>query len=164
MTVSKCKCCLAKEADPRWEELDRILEPHRGDPGAVIQSLHKAQELFGYVSAEVQERVAEVLNVPLSEVYGVATFYSLFSLTPRGENKIGVCLGTACYVRGAAQVLAELEKQLNVKLNHTTEDGKFTLEITRCIGACGLAPVITINEDVYGRVQPQRIKEILAKY
>ena len=164
MSVNQCKCCLTKEADPRWSELERILEPFRGDAGALIQALHKAQDLFGFVSPEVQEKVAEVLNVPLSEVYGVATFYSLFSLKPRGENKIGVCLGTACYVRGAAQVLAELEKQLNIKLNDTTEDGKFTLEITRCIGACGLAPVITINEDVYGRLQPDKVKEILDKY
>ncbi|KAF0197702.1 MAG: NADH-quinone oxidoreductase subunit E [Bacillota bacterium] len=162
--TDQCKCCSFKETDPRWLELERILEPCRGDTGALIQALHKAQDLFGFVSPEVQEKVAEVLNVPLSEVYGVATFYSLFSLKPRGENKIGVCLGTACYVRGAAQVLAELEKQLNIKLNDTTQDGKFTLEITRCIGACGLAPVITINEDVYGRLQPDKIKEILDKY
>ena len=164
MIVNQCQCCSSQETDPRWPELERILEPYRGDTGAIIQALHKAQNLFGFVSAEVQEKVAEVLKVPVSEVYGVATFYSLFSLKPRGENKIGVCLGTACYVRGAAQVLAELEKQLGIKLNDTTEDGKFTLEITRCIGACGLAPVITINEDVYGRLQPEKIKEILVKY
>jgi len=150
--------------DPRWVTLEEVLKKYRNDAGAIIQALHKAQDIFGYVSPEVQEKVAEVLNVPLSEVYGVATFYSLFSLKPRGEYKIGVCLGTACYVRGAAQVLAELEKQLDIKVNDTTTDGKFTLEVTRCIGACGLAPVITINEDVFGRVEPDKVKEILAKY
>jgi len=140
------------------------LAAHQGDAGALIQVLHAAQDVFGFVSEEVQERVAEALGVPVSEVYGVATFYSLFSLKPRGQYKIGVCLGTACYVRGAAQVLAELEKQLGVKVNDTTTDGKFTLEVTRCIGACGLAPVITINEDVYGRLQVEKVGEVLAKY
>jgi len=140
------------------------LVAYQGDAGALIQVLHAAQDVFGFVSEEVQERVAEALGVPVSEVYGVATFYSLFSLKPRGQYKIGVCLGTACYVRGAAQVLAELEKQLGVKVNDTTRDGKFTLEVTRCIGACGLAPVITINEDVYGRLQVEKVSEVLAKY
>lgn len=164
MSVAKCKCCSQPELDPRWQLLEDILSAHRGDSGALIQVLHAAQDVFGFVSEEVQEKVAEALNVPLSEVYGVATFYSLFSLKPRGKYKIGVCLGTACYVRGAAQVLAELEKQLGVKVNDTTDDGKFTLEVTRCIGACGLAPVITINEDVYGRLEVDKVKEVLAKY
>ena len=158
------QCSSAAEIDPRWEQLEEILVAYQGDAGALIQVLHAAQDVFGFVSEEVQERVAEALGVPVSEVYGVATFYSLFSLKPRGQYKIGVCLGTACYVRGAAQVLAELEKQLGVKVNDTTRDGKFTLEVTRCIGACGLAPVITINEDVYGRLQVEKVSEVLAKY
>ncbi|MBS3937939.1 MAG: NADH-quinone oxidoreductase subunit NuoE [Peptococcaceae bacterium] len=164
MPGSKCQCASQGELDPRWEQLEEILAAYKGDAGALIQVLHAAQDVFGYVSEEVQEKVAEALGVPISEVYGVATFYSLFSLKPRGQYKIGVCLGTACYVRGAAQVLAELEKQLGVKVNDTTGDGKFTLEVTRCIGACGLAPVITINEDVYGRLQVDKVKEVLAKY
>jgi len=164
MTGAKCQCSRAAETDPRWEQLEEILVAYQGDAGALIQVLHAAQDVFGFVSEEVQERVAEALGVPVSEVYGVATFYSLFSLKPRGQYKIGVCLGTACYVRGAAQVLAELEKQLGVKVNDTTRDGKFTLEVTRCIGACGLAPVITINEDVYGRLQVEKVSEVLAKY
>lgn len=164
MTGAKCQCSSAAEIDPRWEQLEEILVAYQGDAGALIQVLHAAQDVFGFVSEEVQERVAEALGVPVSEVYGVATFYSLFSLKPRGQYKIGVCLGTACYVRGAAQVLAELEKQLGVKVNDTTRDGKFTLEVTRCIGACGLAPVITINEDVYGRLQVEKVSEVLAKY
>jgi NADH-quinone oxidoreductase E subunit len=163
VAVNKCCSCQGTE-DPRYSKLDEIIQVYKGDPGALIQVLHKAQELFGYLPDDVQEYVAEGLNVPISEVYGVVTFYSLFALKPQGKYKIGVCLGTACYVRGAAQVLAELEKQLNIKVNDTTEDGKFTLEVTRCIGACGLAPVITINEDVYGRILPDKVKEVLTKY
>ncbi|MBT9154722.1 MAG: NADP-reducing hydrogenase subunit HndA [Firmicutes bacterium] len=162
--MSVCKCGSNAELDPRWEILEDILSAHRGNAGALIQVLHAAQDVFGFVSEEVQEKVAEALNVPLSEVYGVTTFYSLFSLKPQGKHKIGVCLGTACYVRGAAHVLAELEKELSIKVNDTTPDGKFTLEVTRCIGACGLAPVITINEGVYGRLLVEKVKEVLAKY
>jgi len=164
MSSSKCQCATNGEIDPRWEQLEEILAAYQGDAGALIQVLHSAQDIFGFVSEEVQEKVADALGVPVSEVYGVATFYSLFSLKPRGTYKIGVCLGTACYVRGAAQVLAELEKNLGIKVNDTTDDGKFTLEVTRCIGACGLAPVITINEDVYGRLQVEKVAEVLAKY
>lgn len=163
MSTSNCGCC-GLQSDPRLPELDRVLAEFKGNQGALIQVLHKAQEIFGYLPEEVQERVSLSLNVPLSEVYGVATFYSLFSLKPQGDFKIGICMGTACYVRGAQQVLTELERQLNVKVNETTEDGKFTLEITRCIGACGLAPVMTINEDVYARVDSTMIPDILKKY
>jgi NADH-quinone oxidoreductase E subunit len=163
MTAKICACG-GLQADPRLPEFETVLSEFKGNRGALIQVLHKAQGIFGYLSDEVQERVAAALEVPLSEVYGVATFYSLFSLKPQGEYKIGVCLGTACYVRGAQQVLNEIEKQLDIKLNDTTADGKFTLEVTRCIGACGLAPVMTINEDVYGRVEAANIAEILKKY
>ncbi len=159
-----CACGCSTQADPRFAELNEIIDKHKGQRGSLIPVLHEAQELFGYLSEEVQRQVADGLGVPLSEVYGVATFYSLFSLKPRGKHKIGVCLGTACYVRGAALVLAELEKELGIKVNDTTDDGRFTLEVTRCIGACGLAPVITIDEDVYGRLTPDRIKEIVNKY
>lgn len=164
MSKCQCNCKETMEQDPRYIKLEEILAHYQGVEGSLIQVLHEAQEVFGYLPNEVQERVAEAMNVPLSEVYGVITFYSLFSLKPRGQYKVGVCLGTACYVRGAALVLAELEKQLGIKVNNTTSDGKFTLEITRCIGACGLAPVITINEDVYGRLQPDKVKEVLTKY
>lgn len=164
MSINRCQCCTSLEDDPRFAQLEKVLEAHVGEAGALIQVLHAAQELFGFVSSEVQERVAEVLGVPLSEVYGVITFYSLFSLKPRGKYKVGICLGTACYVRGAAAILAELERQLSIKVNDTTPDGKFTLEVTRCIGACGLAPVMTINDDVYGRLEKDNIKEILSKY
>ncbi|MGI6344881.1 MAG: NADH-quinone oxidoreductase subunit NuoE [Bacillota bacterium] len=164
MEVKRCGCCSPATEDPRYQELTAIIDRYRGKEGALIPVLHQAQELFGYLPEEVQRRVADGLEVPMSEVYGVATFYSLFSLKPKGEHKIGVCLGTACYVRGAAAVLAELEKQLGIAVNDTTDDGKFTLEITRCLGACGLAPVMTIDNDVYGRLTPDKIKEILARY
>lgn len=144
--------------------LDDVIKEYKDAPGALIPVLHKAQEIFGYLPEEVQERIAEGLNVSLTDIYGVITFYSFFSLKPRGRHKIGVCMGTACYVKGQAQVLQELEKQLGIKINETTEDGKFSLEVTRCVGACGLAPVITIDDDVYGRLTPDRIKEILEKY
>lgn len=163
MEAKTCGCC-STEQDPRYVELAAIIERYSGQQGALIPVLHEAQQLFGYLPEEVQRRVAEGLGVTLSEVYGVATFYSLFSLKPRGKHKIGVCLGTACYVRGAAEVLDELKKVLQIKVNDTSDDGKFTLEITRCIGACGLAPVMTIDEDVYGRLTADKIKEIIARY
>lgn len=144
--------------------LDEVIKEYKDAPGALIPVLHKAQEIFGYLPEEVQERIAEGLSVSLTDIYGVITFYSFFSLKPRGQHKIGVCMGTACYVKGQAQVLQELEKQLGIKINETTEDGKFSLEVTRCVGACGLAPVITIDDDVYGRLTPDKVKEILEKY
>ncbi|HHW98059.1 MAG TPA: NADH-quinone oxidoreductase subunit NuoE [Firmicutes bacterium] len=159
------KCCGCQQLhDPRYEQLEQLIKHYQSKKGALVPLLHEAQEIFGYLPEEVQRRVADGLGIPLSEVYGVATFYSLFSLKPRGKHKIGVCLGTACYVRGAGAILAELEKELAIKVNDTTADGKFTLEITRCIGACGLAPVMTVDEDVFGRLTPERIKEILARY
>lgn len=164
MAEKACACKCAQTEDVRYTELEQVIERYRGSKGALIPVLHEAQEIFGYLAEEVQRRVADGLNVTLTEVYGVATFYSLFSLKPRGKHKIGVCMGTACYVRGAAAVLTELEKELGIRVNDTTDDGKFTLEITRCIGACGLAPVMTINEDVYGRLTPDKIKEIIGRY
>jgi NADP-reducing hydrogenase subunit HndA len=158
-----CSCCQEAQ-DPRYDELAEIIEQNRGQEGALIPVLHQAQELFGYLPERAQRQVADGLGVPLSEVYGVATFYSLFTLKPRGLHKIGVCLGTACYVRGAAEIVDELQRVLGIKVNDTTEDGKFTLEITRCIGACGLAPVMTIDDDVYGRLTATKISEILSRY
>lgn len=163
MEAKKC-CSCAQLSDPRYEQLTELIERYQDKKGALVPLLHEAQEVFGYLPEEVQRRVADGLGLPLSEVYGVATFYSLFSLKPRGQHKIGICLGTACYVRGSGAILAELEKELDIKVNDTTTDGKFTLEITRCIGACGLAPVMTIDEDVFGRLTPDRIKEILVRY
>ncbi|MCL6638131.1 MAG: NADH-quinone oxidoreductase subunit NuoE [Firmicutes bacterium] len=145
-------------------ELDQVIDRYRGQPSGLIQVLHRAQEIVGYVPREVQERVAEGLDVPLSDVYGVVSFYALFSLKPKGKYKISVCAGTACYVRGTVQVLEALEKELGVKPGETTDDGKFSVEVVRCLGACGLGPVMMINEDVHGRLDPGQIPGILACY
>lgn len=131
---------------------------------ALIAVLHKAQEIFGYLSPEVMGIVAHELNVPESYVWGVATFYSYFTLKPRGKYNISVCMGTACYVKGATTILETIKEQLNIKPGDTTDDGLFSLVQTRCIGACGLAPVMTIGDDVYGRLTADMIPEILARY
>ena len=126
--------------------------------------LHTAQEIYGYLPLEVQNYIAEELGIPLNDVYGVATFYSQFTLKPKGQYKIGLCMGTACYVKGAQKVLDKLQEVLNIEVGDTTADGKFTLEATRCLGACGLAPVMMINDQVYGRLTPDDIADIIAKY
>lgn len=145
-------------------QLLEIIEKHKNDPGAIMPVLQEAQNVYGYLPIEVQQMVADGLGVPLSEVFGVATFYSQFSLTPKGKYNISVCLGTACYVKGSGKVLEEISKELGIEAEECTEDGMFSLTACRCIGACGLAPVITINDDVYGRLVPEDIKGILAKY
>lgn len=142
------------------EYIDSVREAH----GILMQALHKAQEIFGYLPIEVQKFISYELDIPLAEVYGVATFYTQFSTEPKGKHKIGVCLGTACYVKGSQQVLDRLSKELNVKIGETTPDNLFTLEATRCLGCCGLAPVIMIDGDVYGRMEPDKVPDILAKY
>ncbi len=166
MEEKKCTGCAgcSQENDARFAELAKVIEEFKGMEGALIMVLHKAQEIFGYLPEEVQKYVAQGLDLPMSEVYGVTTFYSYFSLKPRGKYRIAVCLGTACYVRGAADLVSAIEKELDIKVNDTSADGRFTLEVSRCIGACGLAPVLTINEDVYGRLTPDKIPGILAKY
>ena len=126
--------------------------------------LQGAQEIYGYLPIEVQKLVAQHLEVPLEEVYGVSTFYSQFTLNPKGKYKISVCLGTACYVKGASDVLTAVEKKLGIKPGGITPDGKFSLDACRCVGACGLAPVIMINNDVYGRLTPDQVGAILDKY
>ena len=135
-------------------------------PGAAMTALQKAQEIYGYLPIEVQRMVAEGVGRPLEEIYGISTFYAQFSLSPKGKYKIAVCLGTACYVKGSGKILAKLEEKLGIKNGDCTEDGEFSLEASRCIGACGLAPVFTINEDVYGRVKEdgRELDGILAKY
>lgn len=144
--------------------LDKIIADHKDMQGALMPVLQQAQELYGYLPIEVQTRIAEGLGISLEEVYQVVTFYGQFSLNPNGKHRVAVCLGTACYVKGAQSILEELEKQLGIKAGGTTPDGVFTLEATRCLGCCGLAPVIVVDEDVYGRLIPADIKGILAKY
>ena len=145
-------------------KLKEIIAQHKGQTDAMMPVLQKAQEIYGYLPIEVQTMVAEGLGVSLEQVYGVSTFYSWFTLEPKGEHLIRVCLGTACYVKGSADILAELERQLGIKAGHTTPDGKFTLEATRCLGCCGLAPVMTIDDDVFGRLIPADVKGILDKF
>ena len=145
-------------------ELDRVIAEYKNVGGALMPVLQKAQEIYGYLPIEVQTMVAEGLEVPLEKVYGVATFYSQFSLYPKGKYKISVCLGTACYVKGSGDVYSRLMEKLGIEGGECTPDGKFSLEACRCIGACGLAPVITVNDDVYGRLSPDDVDDILAKY
>jgi NADH-quinone oxidoreductase E subunit len=152
------------ENKEKLAQLDEIISQFKGQRGAVMRSLQNAQELFGYVPKEVQIHIADGLGVSLSEVYGVATFYSQFALEPRGRFLVGVCLGTACYVRGAKAIMDKMISLLKVTIGKTTEDGRFTLKDTRCLGACGLAPVIMINDDVYGRLVPEDLTAIVDKY
>jgi NADH:ubiquinone oxidoreductase subunit E len=151
----------------RIAELDTFIgeNPDPVDPqGSLIAVLHRAQDLFGYLPREVMDHVSEKLVVPAADVYGVATFYSYFTLQPRGKYPVSVCMGTACYVKGAPAILDTVEGQLRIKTGETTEDGLFSLVECRCIGACGLAPVITVGKDVYGRLTADQVPEILAKY
>ena len=148
----------------KYEQLQQVIAELKDQPGALMPVLQKAQGIFGCVPMDVQKTIAEGLGVTLSEVYGVATFYSQFSLEPNGKYTISVCLGTACYVKGSQKVLDRLSEELNTPVGKTSADGLFTLNATRCLGACGLAPVMTINEEVYGRLVPDDIPGILAKY
>ena len=143
--------------------LDAI-ERLKDQKGAVMPALQEAQEIYGYLPIEVQKEIARGLNVSLEEVYGVSTFYSQFSLTPKGKYHISICLGTACYVKGADKVLDRLIAKLGIQAEECTADGMFSLTACRCIGACGLAPVLTVNDDVYGRLEPEDVDKILAKY
>ena len=152
------------EDKAKLARLDEVIAANVGTRGAVMRTLQSAQDIFGHVPREVQRHIAEGLGVTLSEVYGVATFYSQFSLTPRGRFVIGLCMGTACYVRQAQHVLEKAEAELNIKTGGTTDDARFTLNATRCLGACGLAPVLMVNHDVYGRLVPDDIPGILEKY
>ncbi|MBQ2669136.1 MAG: NAD(P)H-dependent oxidoreductase subunit E [Lachnospiraceae bacterium] len=146
------------------QKLLDAIERLKGQKGAVMPALQEAQEIYGYLPIEVQKEIARGLNVSLEEVYGVSTFYSQFSLTPKGKYHISICLGTACYVKGADKVLDRLIAKLGIQAEECTADGMFSLTACRCIGACGLAPVLTVNDDVYGRLVPEDVDKILAKY
>ena len=153
-----------KGTQEQQDELMAVIAKNKELPGALLPVLHEAQEIYGYLPIEVQQMVADGLGVSLSEVYGVATFYSRFSLTPKGKHRISVCLGTACYVKGADKVLEEVEKKLGIKSGECTEDGLFSIDSCRCVGACGLAPVMMIDEEVYGKLTPAEVDKILDKY
>lgn len=145
-------------------ELETYIDSVKNQKGSLMGILHKGQTLFGYLPIEVQTLISQKTGIPLAEIYGVVTFYSQFSLIPKGRHEIGVCLGTACYVRGAKEIVDELSKELKIQVGETTPDQRFSLTATRCIGACGLAPVMMISGDVYGKLKPKEIKGILAKY
>ena len=146
------------------KQLLQIIQEHKDEQGALMPVLQGAQEIYGYLPIEVQTIVAKGLKVPLSEIYGVATFYSMFSLNPKGKNNVQVCLGTACYVKGSGLILDRLKENLGLEVGATSSDGEFSLEATRCVGACGLAPVMIVSGDVYGRLTPDMIDDIIAKY
>ena len=145
-------------------QLKAVIAEHKDMDGAVIPVLHKAQEIYGYLPIEVQEMISEGLDVPLAEIYGIVTFYTQFSLNPKGKYHIGVCIGTACYVKGSGDILDKIKEILGIEVGECTPDGLFSIEATRCIGACGLAPVLTVNDDVYGRLVVDDVEGIIKKY
>ena len=150
--------------DPKEEKLDQVIARYKTEKGALIPVLQQAQEIYGYLPTHVLKHVGHELKIPIAKIYGVVTFYAQFRLTPMGRNVVSICLGTACHVRGGAKVLDTIESELKVKDGETTEDGRYTLEIVNCMGACGLAPVISVNGEVHGRLTPEQIPGILAKY
>ncbi|MEI6489571.1 MAG: NADH-quinone oxidoreductase subunit NuoE [Bacteroidota bacterium] len=160
--VEKCSCGTDEEG--LLERLTEIINTLKDKPGALIPVLQATQSLFGFIPQEAILKISEMLNEPLSKVYGVITFYSFFSLKPRGKYVIRVCLGTACYVQGANEILTALKQQLSVEIGETTPDKLFTLDVGRCFGACGLAPVIMVNDDVHQWVKPSDVKKILGTY
>lgn len=156
---------LLKEFKPEQiAKLDAIIEKHRGRPGALIPVLEEAQLVLEYLPVSAQKRVAEGLNLPLAQVFGVVTFYSFFTMKPKGRHTVRVCLGTACYVRGGKSLVDTISREYKVKEGDTTADRRFTLETVRCLGACGLGPVIVVDENVHGRVKPAKTKSILDLY
>ena len=163
MAFKKCAVPFAGTAEQE-AQLKAVIAEHADDRGALMPVLQKAQEIYGYLPIEVQTMIAEGMDIPLEKVYGVATFYAQFALSPKGKYNISVCLGTACYVKGAGEIMDKLSERLGIGAEECTPDGKFSLTACRCIGACGLAPVLTVNEDVYGRLTAADVDDILAKY
>lgn len=150
--------------EEQQEELRSYIEAHRAEPGSLVPIMQRAQAIYGYLPREVQDFIAEETGQPVSRVYGIATFYAMFKLHPEGRNRISVCLGTACYVKGSGTLLARLQEKLGIAPGECTADGRFSLDDCRCVGACGLAPVIIINGDVYGRVKEDELDGILERY
>lgn len=146
------------------QQLKAVIEAHKGEKGALMPVMQEAQEIYGYLPLEVQQMIADGMEVPVEEVYGISTFYAQFALSPKGKYKISVCLGTACYVKGSQGLADRITQELGINPGECTPDGTFSFEACRCIGACGLAPVLMVNDDVYGRLKPDDINGILAKY
>ncbi len=158
MEENKCDGC------QKDEELEKILEVYKQDKDNLIQILNEVQEHYGYIPTSAQMRIAQYLGIAFAEVYGVVTFYSRFTLKPKGKYNIAVCLGTACYVKGSEKILDRLKERLKIEAGETTPDGIFSIEETRCIGACGLAPVFTVNGEVYGKATVQKLDQVLDEY
>jgi NADP-reducing hydrogenase subunit HndA len=163
MGVKHCTVPFAGTKE-QHEKLLAVIAELKDQKGALMPIMQKAQEIYGYLPIEVQSIISNELNVPLEKIYGIATFYSQFALNPKGKYQISVCLGTACYVKGSGDILLKLKELLNISDGECTPDGKFSLDCCRCVGACGLAPVMMINGDVYGKITPDDVEEILAKY
>lgn len=153
-----------KGTEEQKQQLLKVINELRDTQGCLMPIMQAAQDIYGYLPYEVQKIISDELRVPVEKVYGVATFYAQFNLNPKGENTVSVCLGTACYVKGSGLVLDEIIKELGIGDGECTSDGKFSLDTCRCVGACGLAPVMLVNEDVYGKVTPDQVKGILDKY
>ena len=163
-TVSKDCNCTQEEMDNLYEQIDNVIDSFRDKEGSLIQVLHLAQEIYGHLPLELQKHISRKMNVPLSKVTGVVSFYSFFSTVPRGDHTIRVCMGTACYVRGSKKILEQLQVNLGIGLGETTPDRKFTLEVARCIGACGLAPAMMIDDVVYKQVNTNKLNKIIKEY
>lgn len=159
---SSSSCC--DEKTDKYSQIRNMINLYKNKEGCLIQVLHAAQNMYGYLPLDLQQVIADELKLPLSEVTGVTSFYSFFSVKPRGQHTIRVCLGTACYVRGGKKLVEHLEKTLNAGLGETTPDGRFTLEAARCIGACGLAPAIMIDDVVYKKMTPAKLNTLLSKF
>ncbi|MGO2119033.1 MAG: NADH-quinone oxidoreductase subunit NuoE family protein [Fusobacterium sp.] len=147
-----------------FKELDEYISSLEDKQGSLIIILHRAQKIFGYIPEEIQEFIGKKINMPVAKIYGVVSFYNFFSMKPKGKYQISVCTGTACYVRGADKVLEAIKKELNIQVGEVTKDGVFSLDCLRCVGACGLAPVIIVGEEVHGKVKPNEVKNILVSY
>ena len=166
MYVQKCQCHDGPDeiTDIHWEAINQVIEKHREKPGVLIPVLEEVQEIVGYLPESVQRHIAKGLQLPLSQVYGVVTFYSFFTMTPRGKHQIKVCLGTACHVRGGNQVEKQLERELAIKPGEVTENREFSLDVVRCLGACGLAPVMVVDDDTHRQVKANQLGHILDGY
>lgn len=161
--MSECKCNCGGSC--KNEQLEAILKKYnKGDKSQLIQMLNEVQDTFGYITKDSQKALSEFLEMPMAEIYGVITFYSRFTTEPKGKYNIAVCLGTACFVKGSEQILDRVKELLGIDVGQTTEDGLFSIEATRCIGACGLAPVFTVNDEVYGKATVKMVEEVIEKY
>jgi NADH:ubiquinone oxidoreductase subunit E len=161
MKVSSVPFQGTKEQEAKLLE---VIAKYKGQKGALMPIMQEAQEIYGYLPYQVQKIISDETGIPIEKIYGVATFYAQFSMSPKGKYVVSVCLGTACYVKGSGAILEEVEKVLGIQDGGCTPDGKFSIEVCRCVGACGLAPVMIVGGDVYGKLTPDRVADILAKY